>query len=170
MPTLECSGGLQPAGCKTPDGRLWFGTSKGLVVVDPLNGSKTNTLPPPVTIETLVGGWQTCRGEAIRRLATWKIPPGQQRLEFQYAALSYSRRKKSAFNTVSKVWKPNGWKREIEACRQIMITFRRANTFSTSLPATTTACGTGPALAIAFTVAAFLADVLVSRTELDGWL
>ena len=32
MPTIECSEGLQPAGCKTPDGRIWFSTSKGLVV------------------------------------------------------------------------------------------------------------------------------------------
>jgi ligand-binding sensor domain-containing protein len=31
MPTLECTGGFQPAGCRTDDGRLWFPTSKGLV-------------------------------------------------------------------------------------------------------------------------------------------
>ena len=36
MPTIECSEGLQPAGCRTADGRLWFPTSKGLVAVDPL--------------------------------------------------------------------------------------------------------------------------------------
>ena len=33
--SLECSGGFQPAGCQTPDGKLWFPTSKGLAVVDP---------------------------------------------------------------------------------------------------------------------------------------
>lgn len=27
MPTLECSGGFQPAAARTPDGRLWFPTS-----------------------------------------------------------------------------------------------------------------------------------------------
>ena len=35
MTSLECSGGLQPAVCQTPDGRIWFPTSKGLVVVNP---------------------------------------------------------------------------------------------------------------------------------------
>jgi len=52
MPTLECSGGFQPAGCKTADGRLWFPTSKGLVVVDP-SDAKSNQLPPPVVIEDM---------------------------------------------------------------------------------------------------------------------
>ena len=53
LPTLECSGGFQPAGCKTPDGRLWFPTSKGLVVWTPMNVN-INLLPPPVVIEDLV--------------------------------------------------------------------------------------------------------------------
>ena len=53
MPTIECSEGLQPAGCKTPDGRLWFPTSKGLVAVNPLD-VETNPLPPPVQIEAVL--------------------------------------------------------------------------------------------------------------------
>ena len=52
MPTIECSEGLQPAGCKTADGRLWFPTSKGLVAVNPLD-VETNPLPPPVEIEAM---------------------------------------------------------------------------------------------------------------------
>ena len=35
LPTLQFSGGFQPAGCKTGDGRLLFPTSKGLVAVAP---------------------------------------------------------------------------------------------------------------------------------------
>jgi signal transduction histidine kinase/ligand-binding sensor domain-containing protein len=95
MPTLECSGGLQPAGCKTPDGRLWFGTSRGLVVVNPLE-VKTNTLPPPVTIETLLVDGKPERGEATP-VSHLEIPPGQHRLEFQYAGLSYSAPEKVRF-------------------------------------------------------------------------
>ena len=53
LPTLECSGGFQPAGCRTKDGRLWFPTSKGLVAVDTGN-VRTNTLVPPVIIERLL--------------------------------------------------------------------------------------------------------------------
>ena len=35
LPTLECKGGFQPAGCRGRDGRLWFPTVGGVVVVDP---------------------------------------------------------------------------------------------------------------------------------------
>jgi hypothetical protein len=35
MKTTECNGSFQPAGWKTHDGRLWFPTMKGVVVVDP---------------------------------------------------------------------------------------------------------------------------------------
>ncbi|MGH7971208.1 MAG: two-component regulator propeller domain-containing protein, partial [Limisphaerales bacterium] len=35
LPSLECSGGFQPSGCQSRDGRLWFPTVKGLAVLDP---------------------------------------------------------------------------------------------------------------------------------------
>ena len=35
MNTIECNGAFQPAGWKGQDGRLWFPTMKGPVVVDP---------------------------------------------------------------------------------------------------------------------------------------
>ncbi len=86
MPTIECSEGLQPAGCKTPDGRLWFPTSKGLVAVNPLD-VETNLLPPPVQIETMQVDdrpvAQVTSGEPI------KVPPGRHRFEFQYTGLSF---------------------------------------------------------------------------------
>jgi signal transduction histidine kinase/ligand-binding sensor domain-containing protein len=95
MPTLECTGGLQPAGCKTADGRLWFGTSRGLVVVNPL-GVNANTLPPPVTIEKLLVDGEPAMGEdsLVSRL---EISPGQHRIEFQYAGLSYTAPEKVRF-------------------------------------------------------------------------
>lgn len=95
MPTLECSGGLQPAGCKTPDGLLWFGTSRGLVMVNPF-AVKTNTQPPPVTIETLLVDGKSALG-ATPQISQLEIPPGQHRLEFQYAGLSYSAPEKVRF-------------------------------------------------------------------------
>jgi len=87
MPTLECSGGLQPAGCKTLDGRLWFPTSRGLVAVDP-GQVQTNQLPPPVVIENLLVNDEPLPGRASagQRLT---MSPGGRRFEFQYTALSF---------------------------------------------------------------------------------
>ena len=86
MPTLECSEGLQPAGAKTADGRLWFPTAKGLVAVDPA-GITMNTLPPPVVIEVMLVDDRAVTGGIAA--APLKIPPGRHRFEFQYTGLSF---------------------------------------------------------------------------------
>ncbi|MGH7950676.1 MAG: two-component regulator propeller domain-containing protein [Limisphaerales bacterium] len=91
LPTLECSDGLQPAGCKTADGRLWFPTNKGLVAVNPA-GVKINPLPPPVIIEDfLVDGKKFEDGKSRRdgSPSSLQIPPGRHRFEFQYTGLSF---------------------------------------------------------------------------------
>lgn len=86
LPTIECSEGLQPAGCKTADGRLWFPTAKGLVVVDPA-GAFVNPLPPPVHIEEMrVDDKKFADGQDAGPL---KVPPGRHRIEFEYTALSF---------------------------------------------------------------------------------
>ncbi len=95
LPTLECSGGLQPAGCQMPDGRLWFTTTHGLVTVDPAKVS-TNSLVPPVVIEEV---WMD--GQPVEVLedsaAPRRIPPGRQRFEFRYTGLSFSAPEKMRF-------------------------------------------------------------------------
>ncbi len=86
LPTLECTGGAQPAGCRTSDGRLWFATSRGLVAINPQQ-VRTNPLPPPVLIEELVVDGQRLDWRAnTNRL---EIPPGHNRLEFRYTGLSF---------------------------------------------------------------------------------
>jgi signal transduction histidine kinase len=86
LPTLECSEGLQSAGGKTADGRLWFPTAKGLVVVDPA-GARINPLPPPVRIEEMrVDDKKFADGNDAGPL---KIPPGRHRIEFEYTGLSF---------------------------------------------------------------------------------
>jgi ligand-binding sensor domain-containing protein/two-component sensor histidine kinase len=97
LPTVEFSGGLQPAGCKTADGRLWFASNKGVVIVDPRN-VKLNALAPPVVIEAV-----RVDGHAVAGLAgqtadrPLRIPPGRHRLEFAYAGLSYTAPEKVRF-------------------------------------------------------------------------
>jgi PAS domain S-box-containing protein len=53
MAASECAGESQPAGWKGKDGRLWFATNKGVVVIDPEH-IKTNGLPPSVQIERVI--------------------------------------------------------------------------------------------------------------------
>ncbi len=50
MPTAETNGEHQPAGCRSSDGRLWFPTGKGLVVIDPRHVNRSE-LPPNVVLE-----------------------------------------------------------------------------------------------------------------------
>jgi signal transduction histidine kinase/ligand-binding sensor domain-containing protein len=52
MKSPESNGGTQPAGWKAPDGRLWFATGKGVVVIDPKLFSETEA-PPRALLESL---------------------------------------------------------------------------------------------------------------------
>lgn len=95
LPTIEYSGGLQAAGCKTTDGRLWFTSSKGLVSVDPAN-IRLNPIPPPVVIETLrVDGVAIDATDDAR--AALQLAPDHQRLEFEYTGLSLAAANKVLF-------------------------------------------------------------------------
>ncbi len=87
LPTLECSGGFQPAACRTEDGRLWFPTSKGLVALDP-GRVETNSFVPPVVVERLLVDDQTV-SEGRAPASPLRIAPGQHRYEFQFTGLSF---------------------------------------------------------------------------------
>ena len=86
MESLECTGGFHPAGLKTRDGKLWFSTVKGLVMVDPENIS-VNETPPSVVIEDVVADGLS-QSPIVGRQSQFEIPPGVQRLEFRFTALS----------------------------------------------------------------------------------
>jgi signal transduction histidine kinase/ligand-binding sensor domain-containing protein len=88
MKSDECSGVAQPAGWRAHDGRLWFPTARGVVVVDP-GRIPLNTVPPPVEVERVV-----VDGEPA---ASPEVPPGRQRFEFHYTALSLVAPRKVAF-------------------------------------------------------------------------
>ena len=80
MRSAECNGGVQPAGWKTPDGRLWFPTIKGAVVVDPLRAAATSA--PRVVIEDAVIDGEP-RDPRVRATAN----PGARDFQFRYTAL-----------------------------------------------------------------------------------
>ncbi|MGA2747873.1 MAG: two-component regulator propeller domain-containing protein [Verrucomicrobiota bacterium] len=89
LPSSECTGRCQPCGCRTPDGRLWFPTVRGLAVVDPAN-VPANPLPPPVAIEEVVadGRARTSIEMAPPGRTEVRLPAGTERLEFHYTGLS----------------------------------------------------------------------------------
>ncbi|MCP5045970.1 MAG: protein kinase [bacterium] len=91
MRSIECNGGYKSAGFKTKDGRLWFPTGKGVVVIDPEN-IKTNPVPPPVFIEQmLLDGVPTDLKKPV------VVQPGIKRLEMHYTALSFVNPRKIKF-------------------------------------------------------------------------
>jgi ligand-binding sensor domain-containing protein/signal transduction histidine kinase len=90
MQSVECNS-HHPSGWKSRDGRLWFPTVKGLVVVDP-NEMRLNSLAPPVLIEQLLFDKQTVD---LSRKA--ELPPGRRDLEFHFTALSFLDPKKVRF-------------------------------------------------------------------------
>jgi class 3 adenylate cyclase len=104
MKSPECNGGTQPAGWKTRDGRLWFPTIRGVVTLDPQH-LETNEVPPPVLVEgVLVDGRPLSastseaspRDDALpgsageaREGRAGEAPPGSDRFEFHFTALSF---------------------------------------------------------------------------------
>jgi ligand-binding sensor domain-containing protein/signal transduction histidine kinase len=120
LPSLECQGGFQPSGYRSPDGRLWFPTIKGLVVVNPERIGR-NSLPPTVVIEDVVvdgtpNSETTKSGQSSVGLSGKRnVPPGNKRIEFQYTALSFSApngvRFKYRLEPLDKDWEEAGTKR-----------------------------------------------------------
>ncbi len=76
------AGGQQPSGFRAQDGRLWFPSYKGVVIIDPARIA-SNPLPPPVAIEEVIvdGRVETPQGRLV-------IAPGSEKLEIHYTALS----------------------------------------------------------------------------------
>ncbi|MBN2369604.1 MAG: hypothetical protein JXO72_03880 [Vicinamibacteria bacterium] len=72
----------QPCGCAARDGRLWFATSAGAVVVDPAD-TRRNTLVPAVVIEDLVAD-----GKSRGASSGIRLDVGTKRLEVHYTAPS----------------------------------------------------------------------------------
>ncbi|MCL5098500.1 MAG: ATP-binding protein [Candidatus Omnitrophica bacterium] len=81
MPNLECTAGFHPACLETRDGKLWFSTVEGLVMVDPA-GMKINRLAPPVMIERVLADGETCEDRPGRS------KPVQAGLAFRQITLS----------------------------------------------------------------------------------
>lgn len=93
LPSMECEGGTQSAGCRTMDGRFWFPTIRGLVVLDPAT-LETNVAGPPVYIEEMVADSQRLYPAAQSAENGGVIEleggAGQRQVVFRCTALSFS--------------------------------------------------------------------------------
>ena len=91
MLSVECNGGLWPAGAKDLRGRLWFPTQKGVAIVYPASLTKLQQ-PPEVKIESAsVDNHRRDSGKPIT------LDPGESGLEIGYTALSYTKPEQIAF-------------------------------------------------------------------------
>jgi AraC-like DNA-binding protein/streptogramin lyase len=75
MLSPECNGGNQPSGYMSEDGKMWFPTTGGISVIDPMNVG-INKMPPPVVIESVVSG------------DVEQLPRGKEMLFFKRGQLS----------------------------------------------------------------------------------
>ncbi|MDB6029426.1 MAG: putative two-component system sensor kinase [Verrucomicrobiales bacterium] len=106
MISIICGNVSKPGGWKGSDGRLWFPTTKGMVIADPK--IKTIDTPPPVAIEEILADKKIIREAGGRKNASQRgnssdlvshliVPPGRGELELHYTALSFRASEKNRF-------------------------------------------------------------------------
>lgn len=111
LPSQETNGQKSyPAGCKTRDGRLWFPTTRGVVVFDPKLHKEELSPPKPVIEQVRATGnlvyninphdpFSTEREKAAaKRTGIFQLPAGSGRvLEFNYTANTFVSAEKTRF-------------------------------------------------------------------------
>jgi ligand-binding sensor domain-containing protein len=79
MRDRECNGVADPAGWRTKDGRLWFPTGKGLVIIDPAHLHERK--PPRALVDSV-----RVNGQSQPTTGPLVLPAGSPRLEVGYTA------------------------------------------------------------------------------------
>jgi signal transduction histidine kinase len=91
MKSAETSGGTHPSVWRARDGRLWFPTTRGVVVVDPMR-LLLNDRPLPARVEDMVvDDAQASLNVPVR------LQPGTRRIEIRYTAPSLSAPERTRF-------------------------------------------------------------------------
>lgn len=80
----ETTGGTQPSCLRARDGRLWFPTVRGVVILDPREPHRTYA-PPPVLIDLV-----TVDGQAVAARSELSVPANSRRLEVRFRGISFS--------------------------------------------------------------------------------
>ena len=107
METSETNGEGQPSGWKARDGRLWFPTVQGVVVVDPKT-IQVNEVAPPVVIEQVKADHEIVFGDGAPRQSRassgdgfqvpMKLGPGRARvMKFGFTAIAFADASRARF-------------------------------------------------------------------------
>jgi signal transduction histidine kinase/ligand-binding sensor domain-containing protein len=84
LPGLSAERIPEPSLAESPEGRLWFATTRGIAWLDPATVHRNrNRLPPPVIISSVISNGKTYPGSSDITL-----PAHADRLEINYTALS----------------------------------------------------------------------------------
>jgi ligand-binding sensor domain-containing protein/signal transduction histidine kinase/CheY-like chemotaxis protein len=76
----ECNGGFQPPGWRAQDGRMWFATVRGAVLVDPKD-ARLQHPPPRLHIEEV-----RVQGQPVPLAGELELGPGQDVLDIRFTA------------------------------------------------------------------------------------
>jgi signal transduction histidine kinase/ligand-binding sensor domain-containing protein len=111
MLSTECNGGRQPAGIKTSDGRLWFPTQDGVVILNP-GVVVFNPQPPPVQIENVL-----IESRPISFENGITLGPNDHSLDIQYTGISFTKPEQITFRYqvegLNETWTEVGTVREV---------------------------------------------------------
>ena len=102
MASAECNGGYTPAGWRGADGRLWFATNRGAVVVDP-SRLRPDPPAPAARVETIL-----VDGKAADPAKETLLPAGSRNLEVRFAAPTFTDPKSLQFRYRLEGFDP-GW-------------------------------------------------------------
>jgi signal transduction histidine kinase/ligand-binding sensor domain-containing protein len=80
MKSAECNAGNR-SGWKTHDGKLWFATTDGIVMLDPSHIA-FNTVVPPINFQDVIAD------DRHLLAVDSSLPPGTKKMEFHFASLS----------------------------------------------------------------------------------
>jgi signal transduction histidine kinase/CheY-like chemotaxis protein/AraC-like DNA-binding protein len=84
MRNREANGGVQPSGARGLDGRLWFPTQDGVVVVDPKR-TRSRAVSVPVLVEQVVSGDSTI----LPNRNGVQLAPTQRDVRIDFTALTF---------------------------------------------------------------------------------
>ncbi|HMB90140.1 MAG TPA: ATP-binding protein, partial [Rhodothermales bacterium] len=115
MRNREGNGGTQPAGIKASDGRLWFPTQGGVVIIDP--DEITSPAPPPVVLEAVQVG-DEARQILAQSMEPLALAAGERDLAIHYTAQEFTRPRDVRFQVrlagYDDVWHDVGERREAQ--------------------------------------------------------